>query len=295
MRALPVASLAAAAAAASVAAAAPAHAGCLPRDARLVLAGADAGIVGTVEERRDAEYEIQVERAAKGGVPTGDLVVHDAGALTSVALQASPGERLGLALHRDGEGWSATGCDRTPPEAMLRAGASAPPCEAGGAVVQPTRVEHVLGCVGPVAAPLELRAHRLRRRGGSTLCVDLVDLAFGVTSGCGTHRVHGRAPARVQGTMRFGGRLTLSGPARPAVRGVRVRYRTRSGQRRTLAAGFVAVTDRALLRRLRVRRPFGQFVAILPHGARRVRLTALDARGRSLGPVRVPRGLGVPR
>jgi hypothetical protein len=283
-----------------------ASASCLPRDARLVLAGADAGVVGTVAERRGDEYVIRVERVVKGTVSGPDVVVRDSMSQTSAALGAAAGERLGLALDGSDGAWTTSGCDRVRPDDLVLAGESAPPCEVGGTVAQrrhddeehagirPVGRSYILGCLGRPGAPLELRAYRLSHGGGgSSLCIDFAELAFGFATGCGTNRVRGDVPARVQGAVRRGADLTVSGPATAAVRSVRIHFR-RGGRAVAREAGFLRVTDPALLRRLGVARPFGQFVARIPRGARGVRLTAHGPGGRRLGGVAVPRSFDLP-
>ncbi|HEV2785596.1 MAG TPA: hypothetical protein VGV67_04350 [Solirubrobacteraceae bacterium] len=265
---------------------APSGASCLPRDARMVLAAADAGVVGTVVERRgEDEYVIRVERVVKGAVEGADVVVRDPSARTSIGLSARPGERLGLGLHAEASGWTATGCDRAAPDAMLLAGDSAPPCVVGGTVAVPQqRREHILGCLGS-AAPLELRAHR---RPGGTLCVGFADLTLGIAPGCGTNRRRGSAPGWVERTVPGGPGVRFDGPVVGAVRSVRIDYVSPGGLRVSLPAPLVRVDAPSLLRTLGVSRPFGRIVAAVPRGSTRVRLSARDARGRPLGRVVVP-------
>jgi hypothetical protein len=272
-----------------LAAAPAANASCIQRDARTVLAAAEAGIVGTIVDQRGDDYVIRVERVVKGDVRGDEVVVRNASPRSSAGLSARVGERLGLGLRSQGSGWTASDCERADADAMLLAADSAAPCARGGSVALPGGERAwVLGCVGTAPSMLELQG---RRRANGSLCIAFYSLTTGTWTPC--TRTSGRRGfvAWVQGVTRGSGSLLLSGPSHPAVRRIVVRHRTATGPRGPLDATLVRVSDPSLLRRLGVARPFGAFVVRLEEDARRVRMTAFDASGRRTGRVLVPRRL----
>ncbi len=292
--------LAASLAVALIALPSAAQGSCLPTAAEDLYAGSAAAVVGTVVERRDAIVVLDVRETLRGTAPA-RIEVRDEGYSTSVALQTTVGEELGLVLRtREGPAAFATnGCLRTTPAELRALAQRAELCRPGRrerARRLPERSLRargprvVLGCArlaGGRRVQLVGYRYSAARSRSSELCIDTVDLATATTTGCGGDRVVGALT--VDGRTTFDDRpAVLTGAARAAVRRVQVTYRTRTSGARTVPGALVRVEDPAVLRALRLRRAFSRLFVEVPLSARRVVVEGYDARGRLLGRDAVP-------
>ena len=253
----------------------------LPQPRADRLAAADAALVGTVLARDEDSIRLLLERGIKGPI-SGDEV-ELANPPTSIALSAQPGERVGLLLSRDGQGFVPSDCGRIGPEDLVAA-ALAAPCQAGDRPA--TRLKphpRVLGCAqvpgGRGVQLLDLRARRRpgqRRTGG---CLLLVELRRGPIGACG-------APDRSFGADTITDRY-VTGSVDPLAGGVVLVARGRDGTEVRRAAALVAVDGPRTLRRLDEPEAFGVFVVSVPPGTRPVSLEEHGARGEVRRTVRV--------
>ena len=102
--------------------AAAASASCAPpEDERTRLERADAAFVGEFVRRTDDEaLFFRVERGVKGEFGN-EVAVRDAYPRSSVAMQPTPGTRIGLFLMREGSEYTANECQFVDPDALIRA------------------------------------------------------------------------------------------------------------------------------------------------------------------------------
>lgn len=187
--------------------------------------------------------------------------VAGAGTAGAAPSPSTPAERLAAAGCRPGAEPSRRYGER-PPERHLRYGS------------RPV----VIGCINlPQAGQIELVGYQLGVRRPS-LCIDQVERG-GLSHGCGTDAVLGGGPIDATGSI---GRTRIEGATTADVASVLVRYEL-DGEVQESDASLVRVRNRPLLRRLRVSRAFGHYLAEVPPGARAVQVEARDADGRGLG------------
>lgn len=135
----------------------------------------------------------------------------------------------------------------------------------------------VIGCVRlPQAGQIELVGYQLGAR-RTTLCIYQAEPG-GMSYGCGSNIVVSGAIDANQSI----GPTRIAGATIDEVASVVVRYEL-AGLVKEGGASLVRVRNRALLRRLRVSEPFGQYLAELPPGARAVQVEARDALGQGIG------------
>lgn len=168
--------------------------------------------------------------------------------------------------------------------------ARAPGCAEGARVTD----------VDPMEAGVE-RGERVllgcvRLRGGARLrvagysvngrsCVDAIDSRTGEGGGCNDEL--GEGAVEVGGReLRPGRGERITGRTDPRADRVRVRYLTRPGCIGHTRAGYVAIRDRAALRRSANRGPFGFYAVDLPRGATLLTIEAVAGQGRVLGEAR---------
>ena len=139
----------------------------------------------------------------------------------------------------------------------------------------------------------ELVGYQLGRGKHSSLCVDQYDFESGLSWGCGSNVVAGGGAIDATSTTRLPGRPdVVSGTFSTWVARVVVRSEI-GGRLRRHPAAAVIVGDHQVLRAIAVRKPFGRYLAEVPHRARAATAEALDARGRTLGLAFFP-GFGGP-
>lgn len=109
-------------------------------DVRERLPEAAGAFVGTLVSRNDphpggdalssatlVRYRFQVERAVKGGIPSGTIDVWSSWSGASCGLETPVGRRTGLLLrHEDGR-WLSSLCEQADPDVLIRAGRPLPP------------------------------------------------------------------------------------------------------------------------------------------------------------------------
>jgi hypothetical protein len=93
-----------------------------PEDERTRLERADAAFVGEFV-RRGADESVLVFRVERGvkGQFGGEVEVRDAHPRSSVSLQPTPGNRVGLLLQRAGSEYTSNACQFVDPDALIRA------------------------------------------------------------------------------------------------------------------------------------------------------------------------------
>jgi hypothetical protein len=142
----------------------------------------------------------------------------------------------------------------------------------------------VIGCVAlPSGRRFELVGYQLGRGDQRSLCIDQYDFESGQSWGCGSNLVLGGGAISATSAAGFLGRpYVVSGTVTPSVARVVVRSEIGGTLRRQRAVAAM-VRDRALLRAIAVRKPFGRYLAEVPRGARAASAEAFDGRGRTLG------------
>jgi len=120
---------------------------CAQGDPRSSLEHADAAFVGRLESRESptpspsgtyssgqlVTYTFVVERSVKGDLGK-KVEVESSGYGGSCGLGVSEGERIGLFLHRDGDGWRSGLCSQISPEALIEAAKPLPAPTSNGPV-----------------------------------------------------------------------------------------------------------------------------------------------------------------
>lgn len=253
----------------------------LPQPRTDRLGAADAALVGTVLARDEDSIRLRLERVVKG--PISGQEVEFANPPTSVALSAQPGERVGLLLNDDGQGFAPSDCGRIGPEDLVAAALPAP-CRAGDRPAGRLRPRpRVLGCAQvPGGGGVQLLHSRARRRPGAARaggCLFVLELKRDPIGGC-------TAPGGTLGTDAMTDRY-VAGSVDPLAGGVVLVARRRDGTEVRRSAALLVVDGPRTLRRLGERRAFGVFVVSVPPGARPVLLEERGARGDVLRVVRV--------
>jgi hypothetical protein len=191
---------------------------------------------------------------------------------------------------------AAVGAADEPPAASSRVGLAAQSdCDVGGMPTHPygerppedflryrTRPV-VIGCAELASGRrFELVGYQLGSGERSSLCIDQYDFETGVSWGCGSNVVRGRAIDATSREHTAGHVPVVAGTVAPSVARAVVRSEI-DGRLRRHPAALVAVRDPLLLRTIGVRKPFGRYLAEVPAGARAATAEALGARGRTLG------------
>jgi hypothetical protein len=159
-------------------------------------------------------------------------------------------------------------------EPTVRYGRDAP--EAGMGIHYETRPVVLAAGRLPSGERFELVGYQQSARGESNLCIDITFPASGEAYGCGSN--HGRA----QGVSSGPGHPTrVNGATPPDTNRVVIEYTLR-GQAGATDAVLLHVEDPEVIKRIRVDRPFGYYVAALPGPARDIVATGLDEQGRRL-------------
>ncbi len=205
--------------------AAPAQASCAPRDARTILAGADAAFVGTYVERRGPHWVFAVEQVVKGTLGPEVLVLAPAEPGTSVDLRPVPGRRIGLGLQGAPAGWYTNACSEVAPDALLATGGRAcdPPAVASARRLSAARAGRTVRFGIRIAGPQDA-VHVVQVSWGDGTTAGSVTLSAGDLGAVLAHRF-GPARRRVVTvrieTVPFGGcgeKVLRSAPARLAFR-----------------------------------------------------------------------------
>jgi len=252
-----------------------AQASCIaPQPPSLRLQQADGAFSGTVLSRSDSTIRLRVDRAVKGDLgPEIEL----ANPTTSVQLGARPGDRIGLFLYRDAQGYASNDCLTIDPDDLLAA-AVEPPCRPGARpAVRPRRQAYVrvLGCARPPeGAGFQVLA---TRRAGQRPCLRLVVLPNRFVRRCADAALRRGQSIDVDG---IAGR-TIYGTVDGATQGVALRYRMPDGSEGRRLAGLVPIAGARAMRRFDLKRPVQQYAVHLPDGATPLRVERRFGRGRA--------------
>jgi hypothetical protein len=117
----------------------------------------------------------------------------------------------------------------------------------------------------------ELVGYQLRSPNGSEICLDTNVLPDGNAYGCGNDREH------AQGSVSGPDATLVDGATEPDIVSVEVRYRTPTASGRATAA--LVHVDGTVLKQLRLRDPFGFYVAELPGRVQAAVAEGYDASG----------------
>jgi len=175
----------------AVAAAAPpvASASCAMRTAASLLAEGDVAFVGRFTERRGDRLVFAVDEALKGPLGPTVEIRPNPGGVTSVTLNPTPGESIGLVSRTAADGaQEANDCTRTAPE-NLRAAAAAPETDCSAPRVAGLKV--LRSRRGSLIARLRVRLAGARGR------LDRVRIAWGD----GSSRVYRLDPAKAASAL----------------------------------------------------------------------------------------------